>query len=342
MKKLKTTYFAIFTIMITMLLGSNVSANTLDSVKKHGALRCGINPDLPGFAEQDSKGNWKGFDVDICRAVAAAVFGDATKVEFKPVSTTDRFKALAAGDYDLLVRNTTWTLSRDTALGISFVGTSYYDGQGFLANKKSGVRSALELSGATVCVEDATTHVQNVKDYFSINRMKLILNSYPNTDAALNAYQSKECSVLTSDQSTLYALRTRLKDPSQARVLPEVISKEPLGPAIKQGDDNWAKIVRWSLFVMINAEELAINSENVERIREVSKKPAIRRLLGLQGNNGVGLGLEIDWAYNIIKQVGNYAESFERNIGKGSSLKMKRGLNAVWREGGLLYVPPVR
>lgn len=342
MKNNKTTLYATFFIMITMMMGGNVGATTLDSVKKHGALRCGINPDLPGFAEKDSKGNWKGFDVDICRAVAAAVFGDATKVEFKPISTTDRFKALAAGDYDVLSRNTTWTLSRDAALGISFVGTNYYDGQGFLVNKKSGLRSALELSGATVCVEDATTHVQNVKDYFSVHRMKLTLKSYPNTDDALSAYQNDECSALTSDQSTLYALRTRLKDPSKARVLPEVISKEPLGPVIKQGDDNWAKIVRWSLFVMINAEELAINSENVDRIREVTKKPAIRRLLGLQGNNGVGLGLDIDWAYHIIKQVGNYAESFDRNIGKGSPLKMKRGLNAVWREGGLLYVPPVR
>ena len=342
MRQNSISLFTTICIIITLMTGTSAAASTLDVVKKHGAVRCGINPDLPGFATKDAKGNWMGFDVDLCRAVAAAVFGDATKVEFIPVSTADRFEALTAGKYDLLARNTTWTLSRDTTLGVSFVTVNYYDGQGFLINKKSGLRSALELDGATICAEDATTHVQNLKDYFSLNRMKYTLKSYPDTDQALQAFEKGECETLTSDQSALYAFRTQLKEPDQTRVLPEVISKEPLGPVIKEGDDNWAKIVRWSLFIMINAEELGLRSENVDRVRDVTKRPDIRRLLGLEGNNGAGLGLEQDWAYQIIKEVGSYAESFDRNIGNGSPLKMKRGLNAVWRDGGLLYVPPVR
>ena len=328
-------------LLVGLMINIGAHASSLDKVKKHGAVRCGINENLPGFSVKDNTGEWSGLDVDICRAVAAAVFADASKVEFVPVSATDRFKSLAAGNFDILSRNTTWNLSRDTGMNITFVAVSYFDGQGFMVPKDSGVRSALELNGSTLCVEKGTTHIANLKDYFLLNRMKYQVKEFDSSQQALSAYEAGECEAITSDQSSLYSFRTQLKNPATSKVLPEVISKEPLGPAVAVGNADWAKIVRWSLFVMLDAEEAGISSGNVDRVLQVSRDPAVRRLLGLDQNTGASLGLKKDWAYNIIKQVGNYADSFDRNVGKGSPLKVKRGLNALWRDGGLHYAPPI-
>jgi general L-amino acid transport system substrate-binding protein len=328
-------------LLVGLMINIGAHASSLDKVKKHGAVRCGINENLPGFSVKDNTGEWSGLDVDICRAVAAAVFADASKVEFVPVSATDRFKSLAAGNFDILSRNTTWNLSRDTGMNITFVAVSYFDGQGFMVPKDSGVRSALELNGSTLCVEKGTTHIANLKDYFLLNRMKYQAKEFDSSQQALSAYEAGECEAITSDQSSLYSFRTQLKNPATSKVLPEVISKEPLGPAVAVGNADWAKIVRWSLFVMLDAEEAGISSGNVDRVLQVSRDPAVRRLLGLDQNTGASLGLKKDWAYNIIKQVGNYADSFDRNVGKGSPLKVKRGLNALWRDGGLHYAPPI-
>jgi len=324
-----------------LILSMTAHASSMDKVKKHGAVRCGINENLPGFSVKNSSGQWAGLDVDICRAVAAAVFSDASKVEFVPVSATDRFESLASGKIDILSRNTTWNLSRDTGMNITFVGVNYYDGQGFLVAKKSGIRSALELDGSAICVEKGTTHIDNLKDYFQLNRMKYQVKEFDSTQKVLNAYEEGQCQVISSDQSSLYSLRTQLKKPKESKVLPEVISKEPLGPSVAAGNGALAKIVRWSLFVMLDAEEAGISTDNVDQVRQLSRDPAVRRLLGLDKNTGESLGLQKDWAYNIIKQVGNYADSFNRNVGKASPLKVKRGLNALWRDGGLHYAPPI-
>lgn len=335
----KLPLIALLLTGLTMHAGA--SASSLESVKKHGAVRCGVNQNLPGFAVKNSKGVWSGLDVDICRAVAAAVFADASKVKYIPVSATDRFKSLSAGKFDVLSRNTTWNLSRDTGMKITFTGVNYYDGQGFMVLVDSGIRSALELNGSSICAEKATTHIANLKDYFLLNRMKYQLKAFDTAQASLQAFEQGQCDVITSDQSSLYSLRTELKDPQTAKVLAEIISKEPLGPAVAVGNSNWAKIVRWSLFVMLDAEEAGISKSNVDQVKKVSRVPAVRRLLGLEKNSGSNLGLSKDWSYNIIKQVGNYADSFDRNVGKGSPLKVKRGLNALWRDGGLHYAPPI-
>ena len=339
MKHNKIQLIAVLLAGLIMSMGGH--ASSMDKVKKHGAVRCGINQNLPGFSEKNSSGQWVGLDVDICRAVAAAVFSDATKVEYVPVSGKDRFESLASGKFDILSRNTTWNLSRDTGMNITFVGINYYDGQGFMLSKKSGIRSALELDGSSICVEKATTHIENLRDYFQLNRMKYQLQEFDSAQEALSAYEGGKCQVITSDQSSLYSLRTELKNPKDSKVLAEVISKEPLGPSVAAGNGTLAKIVRWSLFVMLDAEEAGITIENVDQVRQLSRDPAVRRLLGLEKNTGESLGLSKDWAYNIIKQVGNYADSFNRNVGKGSPLKVKRGLNALWRDGGLHYAPPI-
>ena len=324
-----------------LIMNFGAHASTMEEVKKHGAVRCGINENLPGFSVKDMHGQWKGLDVDICRAVAAAVLSDASKVEYVPVSATNRFESLASGKIDILSRNTTWNLSRDTGMNITFVGVNYYDGQGFMVTKKSGIRSALELDGSTICVEKSTTHLDNLQDYFLLNRMKYKVEEFDSAQKALHAYEKGQCDVITSDQSSLYSLRTQLEKPKQSKVLPEVISKEPLGPAVATGNGTLAKIVRWSLFVLLDAEEAGISYDNVDQVIKVSRDPAVRRLLGLEKNSGTNLGLQKEWAYNIIKQVGNYADSFNRNVGKGSPLKVKRGLNALWRDGGLHYAPPI-
>jgi general L-amino acid transport system substrate-binding protein len=324
-----------------LLFAAAASGGTLDSVKSKGFVQCGVNQGLPGFSSPDDKGNWTGIDVDVCRAVAAAALGDASKVKFTPLSAKERFTALQSGEIDVLSRNTTWTSSRDGALGINFAGVTYYDGQGFLVNKKLGVKSAKELNGASVCVLAGTTTEQNLADYFRANKMTFTPVVFEKTDETITAYGAGRCDVLTSDQSQLYAQRIKLKDPGNHAVLPEVISKEPLGPVVRQGDDEWFNIVKWTLFAMTNAEEMGITSQNVDAMKG-SSNPAIKRFLGLEGDKGKDLKLSNDWAYKIVKQVGNYSETFERNLGSGSTLGIARGLNALWNMGGLQYAPPVR
>ena len=281
-------------------------------------------------------------DVDVCRAVAAAVFGDASKVKYTPLTAKERFTALQSGEIDLLSRNTTWTLTRDSNLGLNFAGVNYYDGQGFMVSKKLGVKSARELDGAAICIQAGTTTELNLADYFRANGMQYTPITYDTSEETVQGFAAGRCDVLTSDQSQLYALRIKLKDPGSAMVLPEVVSKEPLGPVVRNGDEDWFKVVRWSLFAMINAEEMGVSSRNVDQVKKTTKDPGRQRLLGLSGIGGKGLQLSDDWSYNIIKQVGNYAESFERNVGRGSPLKISRGLNALWTQGGIQYAPPIR
>jgi len=318
---------------------ANISANTLDEVRKRGKVRCGVNGAVPGLSLLQSDGSWSGLDVDFCRAVAAAALGDADKVAFVPLTNEERLGALAGKEVDVLARNTSWTLHRDIEQQMCFVGVSYYDGQGLMVPKAKGWRSVLELDGASVCVLANTTSVANVKRHFMRNRMQLKLVTVDTEQARRQAYEEGKCDAITSDQSQLYALRTSLQEPSAHRILPEVISKEPLSPAVRKDDSLWYATVRWTLFTLINAEELGINSKNVEQIRGRAQSPEMRSFLGAEGNAGAGMGLEADWAYNIIRQVGNYAEIFERNL---APLGIKRGLNALWRDGGLMYAPPIK
>ncbi|WP_413205247.1 amino acid ABC transporter substrate-binding protein [Rhodospirillum sp. A1_3_36] len=321
--------------------GSAQAAETLDAVKGRGELVCGVSTGLPGFSVPDDKGAWTGIDVDTCRAVAAAVLGDASKVKFVPLTAKERFTALQSGEIDMLSRNTTWTATRDTSLGLNFAGVNYYDGQGFMVMKSLGVKSAKELSGASVCIQAGTTTELNLADYFRLNGMEYSSVVFDTSDQTIQGFEAGRCDMLTSDQSQLYALRTKLPDPSAAMVLPEVISKEPLGPVVRQGDDEWFNIVKWSLFALVNAEEFGITSANVDEKKE-SKDPNVGRLLGTQDELGPQMGLEKDWAYNIIKQVGNYGEVFERTVGMDSPLEISRGLNALWSKGGIMYAPPAR
>ena len=307
-----------------------------------GFVQCGISDGLPGFSYADSKGQYVGMDVDVCRAVAAALFGDATKVKYTPLTAKERFTALQSGEVDMLSRNTTWTSSRDAAMGLNFAGVNYYDGQGFLVNKKLGVTSAKELDGAAVCIQAGTTTELNLADYFRANNMKYTPITYDKSDESAKALEAGRCDVLTSDQSQLYAQRIKLAKPDDYVVLPEVISKEPLGPAVRQGDADWFNIVKWTLFAMVNAEEMGVTMSNVEDLAKNSTNPDVRRLLGAEGEFGKDLKLPKDWAVQIVKQVGNYGESFDRNVGAGSELKIARGLNDLWNKGGLQYAPPVR
>jgi len=317
------------------------SAGTLDDVKAKGFIQCGVNTGLIGFAQPDDQGNWSGFDIDFCRALAAAVFNDPTKLKFTPLSAKDRFTALQSGEIDVLSRNTTWTMSRDTSLGLTFALTWYYDGQGFMVRKSLGVTSALELSGATVCVQSGTTTELNLSDFFKANKMELkpvVFEPLPETEAA---YDAGRCDAYTTDASGLYSTRLKLTNPDDHIVLPEIISKEPLGPVVRQGDDQWFNIVKWTGFALLNAEELGVTQANVEEMK-ASENQEIRRLLGVDGTFGEGIGLSNDWAANAIKAVGNYGEIFDRNIGAGSKLGIARGLNALWTKGGIQYAPPVR
>jgi general L-amino acid transport system substrate-binding protein len=314
---------------------------TLDAVKARGELVCGVSTGLPGFSNPDEDGNWSGIDVDVCRAVAAAVLGDATAVKFVPLTAKERFTALQSGEIDMLSRNTTWTHTRDTSLGLNFAGVNYYDGQGFLVKKDLGVESATELDGASVCIQAGTTTELNLADYFRFQGMEYSPVVFDTSDQTVQGFASGRCDVLTSDQSQLYALRTKLDNPDSAVVLPEVISKEPLGPVVRQGDDQWFNIVKWSLFAQINAEELGVTSENLEEMMG-SDNPSIQRLVGTDGDMGEKLGLSADWAANIVAQVGNYGEMFERNVGMDTPLAISRGLNALWTNGGIQYAPPIR
>ena len=331
-------------VALGFLISASVSAQagtTLDAVKERGFVQCGVNTGLPGFSNADEAGKWTGLDADVCRAIAAAVLGDAEKVRFTPLTAKERLTALQSGEVDVLSRNTTWTLTRDTSLGINFTGVTYYDGQGFMVSKSLGISSAKELDGAAVCILAGTTTELNLADYFRTNGMQYEPVVFDTADQTARGFEAGRCDVLTSDQSQLYGLRIKLKEPDKAQILPDVISKEPLGPAVRQGDDAWFNIVRWTLFAMVNAEELGVASANVDEMRS-SSNPEVRRLLGLEGIKGKGLGLADDWAYRIVKQVGNYGEVFERNVGSGSPLGIPRGLNALWRDGGLQYAPPIR
>ncbi len=342
MNTVKTT-LAVFATAAALGVSSFAHAGaTLDAVQKKGFVQCGISDGLPGFSYADEKGNYLGLDVDVCRAVAAALFGDASKVRYSPLTAKERFTALQSGEVDVLSRNTTWTSSRDAGLGLNFTGVNYYDGQGFLVNKKLGVSSAKELDGATLCIQAGTTTELNAADYFRANGMSFTPITYDTSDESAKSLESGRCDVLTSDQSQLYAQRIKLGSPDDYVVLPEVISKEPLGPVVRQGDDEWFNIVKWSLFAMLNAEELGVTSENVDEMAKSTANPDISRLLGGEGEYGKELKLPKDWAHQIVKQVGNYAESFERNVGAGSELKIERGLNALWNQGGIQYAPPVR
>lgn len=323
-------------------LGSTVaSADTLDDVKAAGQIKCGVSQGLPGFSNPDDQGNWTGIDVDFCRAMSAAIFGDPDKVEYKPLSAKTRFTALQSGEIDVLSRNTTWTHTRDNSLGIDFAGVNYYDGQGFMVRKDLGVKSAKELSGAAVCTNTGTTTELNVADYFRANGMDYTVVAFEKADEVVAAYDAGRCDVYTTDRSGLAAQRVKLSDPDAHVVLPEIISKEPLGPAVREGDNKWGDIARWSLNAMVAAEELGVTSGNVDDMKS-SDNPSIKRLLGTEGDMGEQLGLSNDWAYNIIKQVGNYGEVYERHVGPNTPLKLDRGLNAQWKDGGILYAPPIR
>ena len=331
-----------FTLALAAGLTSQAaSADTLKTVKDRGMVSCGVSEGLPGFSTPDDKGNWTGIDVDVCRAVAAAIFNDPTKVKFMPLNAKNRFTALQSGEIDVLSRNTTWTLSRDTSLGANFTGVTYYDGQGFLVKKSLKVNSALELNSASVCVQTGTTTEQNLADYFKGNNMKYEVIAFASADETVKAYESGRCDVFTSDVSQLYAERLKLANPADHVVLPEVISKEPLGPMVRHGDDQWFDIVKWTLYAMVGAEELGMTQKNVDEVAK-SDKPEVKRAVGTDGNLGEQLGLTKDWLVRIVKAVGNYGESFERNVGSGSKLGIARGLNNLWSKGGIQYAPPIR
>ena len=342
MKKLTFAAIGVVGAMIASTAMADGHGNsTLAQVQAKGFVQCGVSQGLPGFSNADDAGNWTGLDVDMCRAVAAAVFGDAQAVKFSPLTAKARFTALSSGEIDILSRNTTWTMTRDTQLGLNFAGVNYYDGQGMMVPADLGVTSALELDGANICTNTGTTTELNITDYFRMNGMSFNLVAFEKADEVVAAYDAGRCDVYTTDRSGLAAQRTKLSNPDDHKVLPEIISKEPLGPAVRQGDDAWADIITWVLNATITAEELGVNSSNVDQMRN-SNNPEIRRMLGTDGSQGAELGLSNDWAYQIIKQVGNYSEIFERNIGVNTPLGISRGLNALWTKGGLLYSPPFR
>jgi general L-amino acid transport system substrate-binding protein len=324
-----------------MLAVTSSEASTLSDVRDNDYLECGVSTGIPGFSNPDNEGRWSGLDVDVCRAVAAAVLGDAGKVRYTPLPPGDRFSALSSGEVDMLSRNTTWTHTRDTTLELIFAGIVFYDGQGFMATPSSGIASLSDLDGAAICIQGGTTSELNVADYFRETGMNYQPVVFATSDQTLRGFEAGRCSVLTSDLSQLYALRTRLKNPEAATILAEVISKEPLGPAVRQDDMQWYNIVKWTVFAMVNAEEYGVTQENVDEMRQ-SPKPVIQRMLGVNADTGRAMGISPDWAYQIIRQVGNYGEVFERNVGQDSQLGFDRGLNQLWSKGGLLYAPPLR
>ncbi len=339
----KTIFGALVGAAALGMGASAASASTLADVKARGVLHCGVNSGLAGFASPNDKGEWSGFSVDYCKAVAAAVLGDPSKVKYVPLTSKERTPALQSGEVDLLSRETTWTISRDTALGFNFRPINYYDGQGFMTRKSLGVKSALELDGASICLQTGTTTEMNVADYFRTHNMKYEPIVFEKQEEVDGAYAAGRCDVYTTDQSALYSLRLTLKDPDEHVVLPEIISKEPLGLVVRHGDDQWFDIVSWVHYALINAEEFGITQANVEEMKK-SNNPDIQRFLGVEagGKIGTDMGLDNAWAENIVKAVGNYGEIFERNLGAGSPLKITRGLNQLWSKGGLQYAPPVR
>jgi general L-amino acid transport system substrate-binding protein len=314
---------------------------TLKRVKRRGELLCGVNTGLPGFSNPDDKGNWTGFDVDFCRAISAAIFDDPNKVKFVPLDASERFKELQSRKIDVLSRNSTWSMSRETGYDLHFAAVSYYDGEGFMVRKSRKVDSGLELDGTKVCVQDDTTTQLNLADYFRANHMMYQEVKLPKLDEVVKAYDDGRCDVLTTDVSQLYALRLKLTKPDDHAILPDVISKEPLAPVVRQRDDEWQLIVKWAVYAMINAEELGITSKNIDAALK-SEKPDVKRLVGTEGAYGEEMDLTKDWAARIIRHVGNYGEVYDRNVGVGSKLGIPRGLNQLWSAGGIQYAPPIR
>jgi general L-amino acid transport system substrate-binding protein len=334
--------------MFTLALGAAVSlvaapasAATLDDVKAKGHIQCGVSQGVLGFSQPDDQNRWTGLDVDFCRAVAAAIFNDPEAVRFTPLTAKDRFTALQSGEVDILSRNTTWTMGRDTALGLKFAGVTYYDGQGFMVRRDLGVSSASELGGASVCTQTGTTTELNLADYFRANNMDYEVVAFENNAEVIDAYDAGRCDVFTTDASGLYATRLILASPDEHMILPEIISKEPLGPVVRQGDDQWFNVVKWTYYALLNAEELGISQDNIDGMMD-SDNPEIRRLVGAEGSFGEGIGLSNDWAVNIIKAVGNYGEIFDRNVGPDTPLEIERGVNALWTNGGIQYGMPIR
>ena len=313
----------------------------LEQVRHRGAVICGVAPSLAGFSIPDRQGRWTGFDVDLCRAVAAAIFDDPEKVKFVPLLSKDRFTALQTGEVDLLSRTSTWSMARDTTLGLNFTGINFYGGEGFMVREKLGLNSALQLAGASVCAEQGTTTELNVADFFRGHGLKYEIVTFKGSDETVDAYASGRCDAYAYDRAGLAIQRMKLVAPQEHVILPETISKEPLGPAVRHGDDQWFDLVKWTLFAMVNAEELGVGQGNAAAMR-ASERPDVRRLLGVEGDFGEALGLNRDWAYRILHHVGNYGESFERNLGRDSPLRIERGQNALWTRGGLQYAPPIR
>ncbi|GAB5390006.1 MAG: amino acid ABC transporter substrate-binding protein [Alphaproteobacteria bacterium] len=342
---MKKTLTAMALSLGVMAAATGAEAATLDQIKEAGVLKCGVNTSLAGFSAPDSQGNWSGLDVDYCRAVAAAIFdGDSSKVSFQPLSAQQRFTALQSGEVDILSRNTTWTLSRDTSLGLNFSGVTFYDGQGFMVREDLGVSSAKELDGASICVQPGTTTELNLADYFRANGMTFEPVVIEAQSEVVAAYYAGRCDVFTTDASGLASVRATNPNPAAHVILPEIISKEPLGPSVRHGDDQFFDITKWVLFALVEAEEKGITSANVDEIAANSSDPGIKRLLGTVEGDGLGsmLGLDEKWAHNAIKAVGNYGEMFNRNVGPDTALKLERGLNDLWTRGGLMYASPPR
>jgi general L-amino acid transport system substrate-binding protein len=336
-------YVGVVSAIAALCLCTPISAGaqTLKKVIDRGALICGVTQGLPGFSNPDDKGTWTGFDVDFCRALASAIFNDPTKVRFSPLSAKDRFTALQSGEIDILSRVTTWTLSRDVSMGLNFAAVTYYDGQGFLIRKSLKVNSALELNGASICTQTGTTSELNLSDFFRTHKIKYELVAFATADEVVKAYDTGRCDVFSTDVSQLYAERLKLSAPNDHMILPEIISKEPLAPVVRHGDDQWLDIARWTHFAMVNAEELGVSAKNINDALK-SDRPDVMRLVGSEGNFGEQLGLSKSWAERIVRHVGNYGEVFERNLGSGSRLQIARGLNNLWTKGGIQYAPPIR
>jgi general L-amino acid transport system substrate-binding protein len=331
----------VLALAASLMFGVAAQSQTLKTVQDRGSLICGVNPGLEGFASKDAGGQWSGFDVDFCRAVAAAIFNDPSKVQFVPLSASDRFDALKNKQIDVLSRNSTWTMGREGDNGVVFTGVTYYDGQGFLVPKSRNFQSALELDGSKVCVQPGTTTELNFTDFFDANHMKFETVHEPSAEAMIGAYKAGQCDVLTTDASGLFAMRLELPKPGDSVILPDIISKEPLGPAVRQDDMQWFNIVKWVGFAMINAEELGVSSKTIDDALK-SQKPAVKRLMGTEGDFGKPFGLGQDWAVRVIRAVGNYGEVFDRNVGAHSKLGIPRGLNELWNNGGIQYAPPIR
>lgn len=338
---MRHSLLSIATGAAAFLAAGVAGAATLDDVKAKGFVQCGVSQGLPGFSNQGDSGEWTGIDVDFCRGVAAAIFNDPSAAKFTPLSAKERFTALSSGEIDVLSRNTTWTMTRDTQLGLNFSAVNYYDGQGMMVPSSMGISSATELDGANICTNTGTTTELNITDYFRSNNLKFNLVAFEKADEVIAAYDAGRCDVFTTDRSGVAAQRLKLTNPGAHVVLPEIISKEPLGPVVRQGDDNWLNIIKWTHFAMVNAEELGVNSANADEMAK-SKNPSIRRLLGSEGTFGDSLGISNDWALNIVKHVGNYGETYARNVGPDTPLKLVRGANALWTDGGLQYAPPIR